>query len=183
MSISNSACVTPPPCHRLCCCLACVNADKSFIPILNLTEDEWDTHTHAHVCTHTHNDQLTVVVCLSVHIPSTDEPLKITLSPRNATVLQGSVYSLECAGWQRMHPVSLYTFFDQTYRMMSLGSFEYPQDTGFPVYRVENVSFAHDASCFFCEFGPHAIGPTYSKTSTHKAFLTIVCEWYSPPVL
>ncbi len=108
--------------------------------------------------------------------PSPPVTQRVFLSPRNATVLVGGTYSLECGGTQRVYPSSLYTFLDQSYRMVTLGTYVYPQP-GFPVYQVENVTPDHDANCFFCQFGPNAIGLGVISTYTNKAFLTVHCEF------
>ena len=76
--------------------------------------------------------------------------LDFILKPRNVAVLRGESYSVECSAAQTRQPTLVTTVSDlHGPNSENVLSYMYPENEGFPVYRVESATLS-EPDCYFC---------------------------------
>jgi len=91
------------------------------------------------------------------------------------TILRGNPYNLECVGLPTGGNTSQTTFLnDRNLAQGALRSFLYPDPPmGFPIFRIENVSFSDQSDCYHCQIRDET---TRISFETRKATLTVDCK-------
>lgn len=98
---------------------------------------------------------------------------QILLQPSDMTVLRGEPYSLECVGLPSERDSDTTFLNDSNIGQGTLHCFNYPRDSGFPVFRIENVSFSDQSSFYACQIYDNA---TRISIRTREATLTVHCR-------
>ena len=114
------------------------------------------------------------------HLPPVDPQQqvqlpRILLQPNDLTILRGNPYNLECVGLPTGGNTSQITFLNNRNLVQgALRSFFYPDPPmGFPIYRIESVSFSDQSGCYFCQITD---ATTRISFETRKATLTVHCK-------
>ena len=106
--------------------------------------------------------------------PFIDFQPQFILQPRlSMTVLTGEPYSIECTAAHQVLQPAL-TVFIHDVDDVSAGSvyaYRYPDDQGFPIYRVESATF-QEPECYYCAtrsdpYAPHLI------FGSQKTYITV----------
>ena len=100
-----------------------------------------------------------------------DFGIQLVVHPRNVTVLKGDSYSVECVGVQNAVPDTKTTFHSGGLEVTVM-SYVYPSNTGFPVY-MSSASL-DEPNCYFCVVMSDPFNPDQDYfRATNKSYITV----------